>query len=323
MRKSFLVVAVGVISTLGGYFLVPAEAQEKFPNKAITFIHWSAPGGAEWDIRAFQPEAEKALGQPIVIVHKTGAGGTIGLTAGATARPDGYTLTYLSPSIVITPYTMPSKNDYRDFDPVVLTVEMPAVIAVRVDAPWKTFKEFIEYARSNPGKARLSNSGYGAIYHIGAVGLEAAAGAKFTHVPFKGSGPAVTAVPGGHVDGVVASWPTVSQLVAGGKLRVLATGSEKRYYASPDVPTFRESGVDFEFNTWYGYGVPKGTPRERVRILHDAIKRGLDSPQYKATVKELGAGTHYMGPEDFGKFLENQDRVWKKIIEYGGFKPSN
>ena len=297
-----------------------ALAQEKFPSKPITVIVPWEPGGADINLRVLQPHLEKAFAQPIIVINKPGGAGTIGFSAGAGAAPDGHTITLVTPSIVVTPYTVIAKPDYRNFEPVVLTAEIPTVVAVQPDAPWKTFKEFLDYAKANPGKIRMSNSGHGAMYHIGAIGLEAATRAKFTHVPYKGSGPANIALAGGHVEAAFTGYSTVAQLITNGRLRLLAVASAKRYYAAPEIPTFKESGVDLELSTWYGYVAPKGTPKERIKVIHDGFKKGIDSPEYQTKMKELAAGIRYLNSEDFGRFLEQQDSQWLKLIEGGGFK---
>lgn len=297
-----------------------ASAQVKFPSKPVTVIVSWAPGGADVNLRALQPHAEKVLGQPIIIINKPGGAGTIGFMEGANAQADGYTVTLVTPSIVVTPYTVTAKPDYKSFDPVILTAEIPTVVAVKIDAPWKTFNEFMEYAKANPGKVRMSNSGHAAMYHIGAVGIEAATGMKFTHVPHKGSAPAIMALVGGHVEGVLTSYTTLSQMVAGGKLKVLAVAGGRRYYPIPDVPTFKELGIDLELSTWYGYLVPKGTPKDRIKVIHDAFKKAIETSDYKAKTKELGAEIHYLDSDEFGKYLEKQDKQWLRLIEYGGFR---
>ena len=313
---------IGFFATIA--FCGQAIALEKFPTRPISMISPWEPEGQAWEVRAWQKQVEKSLGQPIVLEYKTGGGATIGFTAGAAAPPDGYTVTMVGPSLLITAYTIPQpeQRDYKRFDPLMMTIEMPAMIIVKSDAPWKSVKEFLDYTKTNPGKFRLGNSGHAAIYHIGAVGVEVAAGVKFAHVPCKGGTAAVMAVAGGHIDGEVGSYSLAAQLIQTGKLRVLAVASDKRYYALPDVPTFKESGVDCEFSTWYGFAVPKGTPRERIMILHDAVKKAIDTPEYKKIVDAMGAASRYLGPDDFGRFIERQDMQWRKYIEFGGFKAS-
>lgn len=293
-------------------------AKEKFPTKPITVICSWAPGGADVSLRALQPHAEKALGKAIVLLYKLGGAGSIGFREGANAAPDGYTITLVTPSIITTPYTVDPDVSYKQFDPIILPVGGPVVITVKADSPWKTFKEFIDYAKSNPGKIRYGNSGHRAMFHIGVVGIEELTGVKFTHVPFKGSAQIIMALMGGHVEAGISTLGPVLQYLKIGKLRILGICSPERYNEFPEVPTFKELGMNIDISTWWGYLAPKGTPKENIKIIHDAFKTAMDTPEFKRYTKEQGLIIPYMGPEEFGKYLVEQDKQWLKIIEYGG-----
>jgi tripartite-type tricarboxylate transporter receptor subunit TctC len=268
-----------------------------------------------------QPHIEKAIGVGTIIVNKTGGGGTIAWNFVANAPSDAYTVGIVNPSLVVTVYTTKTGVSYKKFDPIIYTVGVPAGVVVKAESPWKTFREFIDYAKANPDKVQMANSGHAAMYHIGNVGIEMATGVKFTHVPYKGSGPCVTALLGGHVDGSLIEISTLLPYVEAKKFRILAVSSEKRNFALPDVPTFKEYGFDLDVGTWYGYVVPKGTPKERIKVLHDAFKVAMESEDFKAFYKKQGGVVEYMGPEGLGSYLEQQDKLWKKIIDFGGFKP--
>ncbi len=297
-------------------------AQEKFPTRPVSLIiPWAPGGGGTLNAQTLQPHVEKALGVGAVIVNKTGGGGTIAWNFVANAPSDGYTVGIVNPSLVVTVYTTKTGVNYQKFDPIIYTVGVPAGVVVRTESPWKTFGEFIGYAKANPGKVQMANSGHAAMYHIGIVGIEMATGVKFTHVPYKGSGPCVTALLGGHVDGSLIEISTLLPYVEAKKFRILAVSSEKRNFALPDVPTFKEYGFDLDVGTWYGYVVPRGTPKERIKVLHDAFKVAMESEDFKAFYKKQGGVVEYMGPEGLGSYLEEQDKLWKKIIDFGGFKP--
>lgn len=307
---------------LSAPFLNEALSQEKFPSKPITIIcPWEPGAGADLLARLIQRHAEKILGQPIIVKNKTGGAGTIGFNEGLNSPPDGYTLTEVTPSIVVTPYTVPGTVQYiKKFDTIILTAGSPTAITVRADAPWKTFKEFIDYAKANPGKIRISNSGHAAMYHIGAIGVEASTGTKFTHVPYKGSAPGVMALAGGHVEASISTVMSVLQLVKSGKLKVLTICSPERYYHLPEVPTFNEVGINLNVNTWWGFLTPMGTPKENIKIIHDAFKKAMDTAEFKQFAKDQGLIISYLGSSEFGKFLEDMDKQWHGLIEYGGFK---
>ncbi|MFC1534005.1 tripartite tricarboxylate transporter substrate binding protein [Thermodesulfobacteriota bacterium] len=300
----------------------PSFAQEKFPSKPITIIcPWSPGAGADLIARLVQKHAEKHLNQPIVVQNKPGGAGTIGFTAGMNARADGYTLTEVTPSVVITPYTVPQTPEYiKKFEAIILTATSPMAITVREDSPWKTFKELIDFAKSNPRKVRISNSGHAAIFHVAAIGVEVSAGVKFTHVPFKGSAPGVLALAGGHVDASCTTVAAVMQLAKSRRLRILAICSDERRPDFPQVPTFKEVGIDLFVNSWYGFLTPKGTPKKNIKIIHDAFRKAIETSEFKEGAKSRGLVFMYRGPEDFDRFLEDMDKQWYKLIEFGGLK---
>jgi tripartite-type tricarboxylate transporter receptor subunit TctC len=301
-----------------------ASAQEKFPNRPITFvIPWAAGGGGTVNAQALQPGFEKAIGTGMMIANKPGGGGTIGWNFVANSPPDGYTVAIVNPSLVVTAYTIKTGISYKKFDSIIYTVGVPGGVAVREDSPWKTFKEFISYAKANPGKVQMAQSGHGAMNHIGLIGIEMVTGVKFTFLPYKGSAPCATALVGGHVDGTMIEISTLLPFVQAKKIRILAVSSSKRSPILPDVPTFQEHGFDLDVGTWYGYSVPKGTPKDRIKVLHDAFKVGMETKEFKDIYQKQGGIVEYRGPDGLTAHFENQDRLWKKIIDFGGFKPEN
>jgi len=273
------------------------------------------------NFQTLQPAFEKALGVGTVIVNKTGGGGTIGWNLLANSPPDGYTVGVCNNSLLTTQYTVRTGISYKKFDPLIMTVMIPLGVVVKADSPWKTFQEFIDYAKANPGKVIMGNSGHGATYHIGIVGIEKATGTKFTHIPYKGSGPCVTALLGGHVDASLIEISTLMPYVEAKKFRILTVSSAKRNFLLPDVPTFKEFGFDLDVSAWVGYIVPKGTPKERIKVLHDALKVGVDSEAFKTFYVKQGGVISYMGPEEMGAQWEVLHKGWKDIIDFGGFKP--
>ncbi len=320
-KLKFGLVLIAVLSMI---LAGSAFAKEKFPIRPINIvIPWAASGGGTLNTQALQPQLEKTLGQGAIITNKTGGGGTIAWNYVANSPPDGYTVGIVNPSLVVTQYTTKTGVSYDRFDPIIVTTIIPAGIIVRADAPWKNFKEFIDYAKANPGKVQMANSGPAAMYDIAIVGIEMATGAKFTQIPYKGSGPCVTALLGGHVDGSVIDIALCLPYVEGKKFRVLAVSSSQRSSALQDVPTFKECGFELDVGTWFGYVVPKGTPKDRIKILHGAFKAAMDSEEFKSfyTKQKLGDVVAYMNSEGLGDYLNKQDKLWKKIIDFGGYKP--
>jgi tripartite-type tricarboxylate transporter receptor subunit TctC len=301
----------------------PALSQEKFPSRPIKMIVPYSPGsGTDSSARNLQPEVEKVLGQPIIIINKPGAAGAVGYTECAEARPDGYTVTFTGPTLPMLRHTSPmSKVDIKMLDPIILVAELPLVLAVRQDSPWKNLKEFIDYAKNNPGKIRFSNNGVGGIFHMSALSFEAKAGIKLTHLPFKSNADALMALLGNHLEAGMSSPPTLFQFVKTGKIRILAVSSKERYVYLPDILTFKEFGVDFEPTTFYGFSATKGAPKENIKLLHNAFKKAMDSKRFKEYAEREGMMVTYLGSDEYGEYLEKLDKVWSKVIEDGLYKP--
>ena len=307
-------------------FLFPAAngfAQDKFPDRPIQFIiPWAAGGGGTVNAQALQPHFEKAIGGSIQIVNKPGGGGTIAWNYVANAAPDGYTVAVTNQSFILTQYTTRTGVSFKKVDPIIMVIDMPAALAVKTDAPWKNFKEYISYAQANPGKVQMGNSGLGANYHVSALGIEMVAGVKLTHVPFKGAGPSVTALMGGHVDSLVAELPTLLPYAEGKKFRLLVVGSPERNPAIPDVPIMKEEGYEqVLIGAWYVWSVPKGVPKDRIQKLHDAFKAAMEAKEYKELYQKLGGVPRYVPPKDLPAHYEMEDRKLKRLIDYSGFKP--
>jgi putative tricarboxylic transport membrane protein len=321
-RKQFLGI-LGIVLAAGLIFGGLSWAQEKYPSRPIQFIiPWAPGGGGTINAQTLQPVFEKTIQGSIQIVNKTGGGGTIAWNYVANSPPDGYTAGIINPSFLLTQYTTKTGVSFKKVDPIIMVVDIPAALVVKADAPWKSFKEYIAYAKANPGKVQMGNSGLGANYHVSSLGIEMVAGVKFTHVPFKGTGPTVTALLGGHVDSLVAEISTLLPFVEGKKLRMLVVGSSERNPAAPDVPTMAEAGYEqILIGPWYAWVVPKGVPKDRIQKLHDAFKAAMDAKEYKEYYRKLGGVVKYVGPQDMPAFLEKEDKSLKRIIDFSGFKP--
>ena len=231
MKKNKKILGVIFVLVLWCVIMVGglAFAQEKFPTKPVTMIIPTAPGGGQdLTARALQTQLEKALGQPVTIVNKEGAGNSIGMNYLEKTSPDGYTIGQASPCLITTKYSMKSGNDYLKFEPIAYGGYSPGVLLVRNEAPWKTIKEFLDYCKANPGKVTVGNAGFGSVSYMLGFSIEHAAGVKFIHVPFKGTAPASMAVLGGHVD-AMGGWITDTlHLIKGNKLRCLAVTAPER-----------------------------------------------------------------------------------------------
>ena len=317
--KKILGVVFVVVLWLSMMFGGLAFAQEKFPSQGFTLIvSWTAGGGQDMVARGLAPILEKNLGQNVAVKNTPGGGGSIGFMEAMRAKPDGYTIVQFSPSISILPYMMKTDVFYTKYDPIAYGGYSPGSIMVRTESPFKTIKDFLDYAKANPGKVRVGNTGFGSIGHMLAIDIERAAKLKFIHVPYKGGAPSFTAALGGHIDCVAAWVGDAYPLVQGKKLRVLAVTAPVRNKFVPDAPTFKELGINSEVITGYAWAAPKGIPKDRMNILYNAFKKSLESAEFAKYADDQGATITIKNPEEYGKFLVDQDKFWKELIQGAG-----
>jgi len=261
---------------------IAAPAAAAFPDKPIELtVLFGAGSAADLLARKLADLAGKELGQPVAVVNRTGAGGAIGYSYVKGQAADGYALVWNSNSISTAYHAGNMKLDYTAFAGVAALTSEPVSLAVKVDAPFKDLRDLIAFAKAKPGEVRIGNSGRGSFTHLVAVALENRIGAKLTHVPF-GRELAVTTVLGDKIEASIQLPAEIMTQVTGKQVRVLAVSGEKRLPSLPDVPTFKESGVDLTMSLWRGIAVPKGTPDEVIGRLerHEAlgVARGLEDP---------------------------------------------
>jgi tripartite-type tricarboxylate transporter receptor subunit TctC len=310
--------ALGLVTFAGGL----AFAQETFPTKPLTFIvSWSAGGGQDLVARALQRHLAKALGQPVVIINKPGGGASIGFSEIANSAPDGYTFGQLSPSVHSLKYMVRAGIDYVKFEPIMFGGYSPTCILVKKEASWNTLKEFLDYAKANPGKVRMGNSGHGGGWHIQAIEMERAAGVKFIHIPYKGIAPSYPALLGGHIEAIITSIADTFHLIQGGKLKAVGVASSERNKFVPEAQTFKELGMDIDFVTFYSWVGPKGIPKERVTILYRAFQKAIENKEFKDYCESSGVIISTKGPDEVAKFLAQEDKKWEKLITSAGIKP--
>jgi tripartite-type tricarboxylate transporter receptor subunit TctC len=292
-----------------------ANAAE-FPTKEVQIIVPYAAGGAtDLIFRALAASTDKYLGKAVVVVNKAGGGGAVGFTEGAQAKPDGYTLTAAITPLTILPHQVKTSFTYKNFDPIINVVSDPSMFLIRSDAPWKSPKEFLDFAKKNPNMITVGNSGAGGGVHLVALAFEKAVGVKFNHIPFSGGGPSVTALLGGHINAVSVSPPEGISQVQAGKLKIIALFSEKRLEMFPNIPTAKEQGINFVMGMWRGLVAPKGTPPDVIRKLHEVFKKAMDDPVFKKNAKDMSVELHYLGPEDFGKMMAYDNEFYGKLVK--------
>jgi len=304
-----------VLFVLSFMAVMPGQAAD-FPTKEVQIIiPWAAGGATDLIFRALAATSGKYLGKPVVVVNKPGGGGAVGYTEGMKAAPDGYTLTAAVTPMTILPHQVTTAFTYKNFEPILNVVSDPSMFLIRSDAPWKSLKEFLDYAKQNPDMITVGNSGAGGGVHLVALAFEKAAGVKFNHIPFSGGGPSVTAILGGHVNAVSVSPPEGIPQIQAGKLKIIALFAEKRLAMFPDVPTVKEQGINFAMGMWRGLAAPKGTPPDVIKKLHDAFKQGMDDPVLKKNATDMAVNLDYLGPEAFGKLIAGDHEFYGKLVK--------
>jgi tripartite-type tricarboxylate transporter receptor subunit TctC len=312
VTRQFLMPVLSATALLAA--ALPAPAQQFPGNRPIEMtVMFGAGSAADVTARHLADGMSKILGAPVPVVNRTGGGGALGYTYVQHQKPDGYSIVWNSSSISTNYHSGILPFDYEAFEPVArVSVEIPA-LAVRADAPWKTLQEFVDYAKANPGKVRIGNSGTGSHTHFASSALFITAGAKVIDVPFV-RGDAVLNLLGGRIEGVVQLPAALVPQVNSGDLRVLAVLGLKRDPIFPDVPTAMELGHDVALDMWRGIAVPKGTPRSVVVKLQDAISRTVDSPDFQKAGKDLGFVPAYLPADDFGKLIASDDAKLAQVM---------
>ena len=298
--------------------LVPCSSwAQKYPDKPINLVVSWPPGGVSPILSTLiAEEAKKYIPQPVVVLYKTGAAGTIGASYVAKSKPDGYTLLLARAGhISCAPSIRKVDYDPLDFEVTGQLTREPGTLAVRADAPWKNLKEFVAYAKKNPGIVTVGASGTYSPNHLNMLRFEQVAGIKLNHVPFKGAGPTMTALAGGHV-AAAARWPGEGEpLIAAGKVRVLTVFAPKRCKFYPDVPTSAEEGYPLSAEGYTSIMGPKGTPKEVIKVWDDILKKLANDKAFVKKADELHLIIQYQSPEDFKKYLHEQIREVRALAK--------
>ena len=304
-----------LISTLAFFSLSHAQS---FPNKPLKIIVPYPPGQASDQItRMVADKVSQAIGQPIVVDNKPGAGGNLGTEIGAKSPADGYTMTIGTAALPISKlvYKKLTFDPINDFNGITLMTTMPLVLVVPPALKVNTVAELVEYTKKNPGKVNFASSGTGTSHQLAGEMFKQYAGVDITHVPYKGSPPAHVDLMGGSVDLMFDNIVAVGPLVKSGKLKALAVTSKTRSSTLPNVPTMQESGYpNIEAVAWFGVLVPKGTPKGIVNRLNKEFVAALAIPEIKSKLEESGAQVIASTPEDFDLFMQNEVKKWSGVI---------
>jgi tripartite-type tricarboxylate transporter receptor subunit TctC len=316
--KLFRLVALAVaVLGLAG---VAAQAQD-YPTKPVKWVVPYPPGGTT-DIlaRLIGQYLSERLGQQFVIDNRPGAGNNIGTEVVANSPPDGYTLLLVNPAngINATLYKKLPFNFLRDIAPVAGITRVPNVMEVNPSFPAKTVAEFIAYGKANPGKINMASSGNGTSVHLSGELFMAMTGVKMTHVPYRGSGPALTDLIAGTVDAMFDNMPSSIEFIKAGKLRALAITTETRNEALPGVPVVADTVAGYEASAWFGIGAPKGTPAHIIEKINKIVNASLADPKMKLRLAELGGIPMGGTPDDFGKVMTSETAKWEKAVKFSG-----
>jgi tripartite-type tricarboxylate transporter receptor subunit TctC len=323
MKKRTISTSLVALLCLAAWSLLlfPGLAMAEYPERPITIIVGFDPGAAS-DImtRTMAAGAEKQLGKPIIVENKGGGGGSVALGIVANAKPDGYTLCAV-PNVSMIDTALMQKVTYKplkSFTPIVAhSAAQHTALLVKSEAPWKTFKDFIDYAKKNPGKVKYSTSGVGTGMHVAMEVIAHKEGIKWVHVPFKGSAPAITALLGGHVDACSAGIGYDPHVLSGA-LRILVDHGLKRPAAFPNVPTLKELGYDYYNDTIHGIVGPADLPPEVVKKLESAFAKGMESPEFKSAQEKLYLNpVHYNGKE-YERLLKEKWTNTEKMFKESG-----
>jgi tripartite-type tricarboxylate transporter receptor subunit TctC len=319
-QAKFRLAVVGLLGALLAPVSGDALAQA-WPSKPIRFIVPFATGGvADVVARTIAPKLGEALGQPIVIENKGGAGGTIGTAQGAKAPADGYTFLVPAASHTTTPglYASLPFDPVKDFAAVTQVVTVPYMLVVHPSNPARTVSEFIALAKAKPGTLVYGSAGNGSSNHLAGELFEIMSGTDMIHSPYKGSGPALTDVMGGHITAMFDTINTSVGHINAGTLKTLGIGTLKPSKVMPGVPTIAQTVPGFEAATWIGILAPLGTPREIVARMNREIVKVLQNPEVQARLATSGAEPVGSTPEEFDAYLKAEIAKWGRVIKQAG-----
>ena len=324
-RRSLVLASAATVLGLAG---ASSNAQSAWPNKPVKIVVPFAPGGTT-DIlaRAIAPELSKAFGQQFIVDNKPGAGGNLGAEAVAKSASDGYTLlmgTVGTHGINRALYPKLPYDPFKDFAPITLVAAVPNVMVVNADLARtlniNSVSDFIQLARAKPGKLNMASSGNGTSIHLAGELFKSQTGIFMTHIPYRGSGPALLDLVGGQVDVMFDNLPSAMQLIKSGKLKALAVTSSARSSALPDAPTIAEAAglKGFEATSWFGLLAPAGTPPEVVNRLQQEVARALNNPAINEKMQAQGAIPSGNTPAQFAALIDSEHKKWAQVVKVSG-----
>jgi tripartite-type tricarboxylate transporter receptor subunit TctC len=319
MKTTITLLSIGVLA-----LAAPARAQE-YPNKPITVVSAQASGGAsDTVVRAVQERLHVALGQPILLENRPGAGGNVGAAQVARAAPDGHTL-LIGTDAIMTSNVHLYKNmpfdPVKDFAPITNAGINIIVLAVHADLPVKSVTELVAFAKANPGKVQFGTSGVASPHHLAGELLKLKTGIDIIHVPYRGGALSANDLAGGHIGTAFVSYSAVAPLIPTGTVRVLAVVEKARYGALPEIPTIGETIPGFEISSWLGFFAPSGTPAPIVARLHDEIVKILRIDQVRERLAAVGLAVVAGTPADLAETVRNGIAVRGELVKAAKIEP--
>jgi tripartite-type tricarboxylate transporter receptor subunit TctC len=308
-------------ATMLAVLATPATAQT-YPTKPVRLIIPFPPGGSNDVVgRMIATQLSERLGKQVVVDNRGGAGGVIGTEVAANSPHDGYTLLIISTAHAVNPWLYKLQYDpIKSFVPVAILASGPNVLVVHPDLPVHSVKELIALAKQQPGKLQYASAGSGSFQHLGAELFKLTAGVDILHVPFKGGGPAMIDIVGGHTKIMFSSLVQTTGYIRSGKLRALGTGGKQRSPILPEVPPIAEGLPGYEAVNWWGVVAPVGTPPEVVEKLRSAIANVQNADETKKQFANEGADIVQMSQAEFGTFIVDETKKWERVVKEGGLK---
>jgi tripartite-type tricarboxylate transporter receptor subunit TctC len=317
-RATAVLYTAMVVTTANAANVTVALAQDRYPSRPVELIvPFAAGGGTDILARLLTEGLSRRLGQTFVVINRPGANTNLGTGQVARAKPDGYTLLMTSFGLAANPslYRNLGFDPARDLIPISLLANAPTILVVHPAFPADTLADFTARVRANPGKFNYASYGVGSSPHIGAELYKLLTGTDIVHVPFNGGGPAAAAVAGKQVEMLFPSAVPVQGLIRNGSLKPIAVASNRRTALLPDLPTFREGGLDYITGSWFGVLAPAHTPKDIVQLLHENIVDVLREPNLRSKMSEQGADIIGNTPEEFRAFLETETARLAKVIK--------
>jgi len=317
MRQKAFAGLLVLVSLLGLW----GVAEAAFPERDITLVvPWAAGGGTDTLARTLVKNGKKYFGVNINVVNRVGGTGVVGMDSVAKAKPDGYTVGLITFNLSTYRLLGQSELSYRDFDLIALLNRSIAGLSVKADSQFKTLKDLVEYAKSNPGVVTVGHSGPAGAWHLAGVAIAHNHGLKFTFVPFDGAAPTRTALVGGHITVCSSGMDEVLQFYQTKQVRILAANSPTRHPAFPDVPTMAEAGYPIEnpIFDWRGLAAPKGTPPDVLKALREGFRKAAEDPDYIALMDKLALPRAYLEYDKFEEFLVGMEKSLEPTLELVG-----